>query len=820
MKYKKVDALAGAGKTFAAVDWSAKTAALGQKILIVQPSRILIDKTYEDALKAVQRNGRYVSVTKFHSTANDTTSNVVVDLTIHMGKESEHGEIVFCTQAAFLRLDLADDVKSEWVLIVDEIPAVDKCWDFKIAKTHALITDCVSVDDHDPINYIVSPKDKIQLRKYQKNCHKDEIYGMFSNVSACLLSDHWKVFARKENWHRYMSDDTDKGVHTLPMFAMLQPSIFDGFKEVIIMGAMFDDSLLSLYWTQLGVDFSASNIGRNLRYNEHQNGKLIQLQYCFEQDWSKRLRDSVPEGSDEKWGKLVNDAINKEMEGKEVIWVHNNDVEDDAIKGIRLPGVPNGLNEYQHIDNVVVLSALNRQPHHYAFLAYQGLDPEWVKMATGRQMAYQAMMRCSIRDPLNTKTKTVIVSDKNTAEFLAGHFPGSKVMPFGSDKLSDVKVSVGKPGKPVIRHKAMSAAEKKSRQRMNDTRQKMADLLALLVREKCHQNTISKGFSDTKLEPDLTGNLGADFVGNWSKFTYNVFQSIYSATPSMKLVLSNAELIEQLRECVSVAVGNKKWGGLISAADFDQDKAPETKRGIANINYVNGVWLDNDGGDLTPQEMRKFFPDLRFIAFNTYSGGNRWRGFIPTKSIMTVDAHKIIIRSIDAVLRERGYYSDKAADERLKRGLVSKTHGFDTSKFVASSLFYLPGQAGTGPDDSFFLDFPGVEIDPMQWVERCIVYDRELIQQVEYEQAQAVVVEEKKADIPALVQKISTKGRLSYSDWLRVTFAVYKEVGVYDGTNIMQQYFPEETRGEYAKLAKGFNVGDAPGVGTLVMLAK
>ena len=74
--------------------------------------------------------------------------------------------------------------------------------------------------------------------------------------------------------------------------------------------------------------------------------------------------------------------------------------------------------------------------------------------------------------------------------------------------------------------------------------------------------------------------------------------------------------------------------------------------------------------------------------------------FIPTSLAMSVDIHKMIMRQIESVLNEKGYWTKKQLDARTK--IKSRSlHGFDTSKFNAASLFYLPCQA-KNPADSFF----------------------------------------------------------------------------------------------------------------------
>lgn len=704
-----VSALAGAGKTHEAYRYAVTAAdRTGQKFLFVQPSRILIDQTFADAQAFADETGADIQITRYYTQEDGTP--VVARIVEHFKNADEGGEIVFITQKAFFMTPFFQN-RGDWVLIVDEIPQVDRCWEFKLPRTHTLLTTALRVEDHDPLHYRVEIEDKQQLRLFQRNPDRDDIYALFSELADSVLSEHWSVYARKEHWVRYQQGKSEHGRHTLSIFAMLEPSVFYGFKQVIIMGAMFDQSLLSLYWSTRGVRFEPFNdIQDRVRYQSHDNGPLITFRYILDEDWSKRVRKAdVGEMSLMDWAV---DQVNDLFAGTDFIWVANNDVKDSTFpEGIRLPGVPNGLNEYQHIDNVVFLSALNRYPAHYAFLAHQGLDPEWVKVATGCQMSYQAMMRCSVRNPASTTQKTIVVPDKTTAEYLAAYFPGCGVGPLDGE----VKVTKSKPGRKSLTGTALSPQQKKVRERAAKKRQMLADLLKLAEETAGHQTPYN---SDSVTGDGQNPDLGKA----WNTYTLNLFDSIYSPVPSMRLRLTTDELIGELRNCHRWAIESKTANALVAAADFDPTKAVETKRGIDNITHVNGVWLDNDGGDLIHEEFHRFFPDLRMVAFSTYSGGNRWRAFIPTTQVMTVDAHQLIIRTIVGVLKEKGYHSDRdAAKVEKATGRQVKLHGFDTSKFTACSLFYLPSQSKDG--DGFFREWGGKELDPMKWIERSVVHD-------------------------------------------------------------------------------------------------
>jgi hypothetical protein len=160
---------------------------------------------------------------------------------------------------------------------------------------------------------------------------------------------------------------------------------------------------------------------------------------------------------------------------------------------------------------------------------------------------------------------------------------------------------------------------------------------------------------------------------------------------------------------------------LISPAIFDPTLSDETKRGLENIRAIWGIWLDNDGGDLTFREFARLFPRLRMVIVNSYSSTRekpRWRVFIPTTIAMPIAAHRAIIEQIMQTVNRAGYWSQKQLDTnpRIKS---REHHGFDMSKLTPSSLFYLPCQA-KNPSDSFFMDFNDgnrAPLDPYLWAE-------------------------------------------------------------------------------------------------------
>lgn len=708
-RYYSVDALAGAGKTHAALEYAVKLARnTGAKFLVVQPSKVLIDESYEKCLKFVKAAGGKVKVSRFYSEPGK--GSVIGQIAKHFRDAKDGGEIALITHSAFLMMPYLNRRK-DWTLIFDEIPQCDGYWGLKVPETHQLFTSAVQVSESGPLHYQIEAKDKAKLEKFRENAKRDQICDIFAEPAERILSRDWKVFVRKDQWQRLLSKKGDGTNAALDMFAMLQPSVFSGFRCVILMGAMLKESLLALYWCSKGIEFKSHTAIENAcRYQAHENGNLITFLYAFEEDWSKNLRDREIDGKPVlEWSV---DAVQAEFQDRSFIWIANQDVPANAFPtGTRLPNIPHGLNCYQHIDNVAFLSALNRRSPQYAFLKEQGLSPEWVKMATGCQTAYQAMMRSSIRDPSNSSPKTVVVPDKTTAEYLAQVFPGCAVGQLGGK----IEVSKSKPGRKPITGDRLSDAERKMRAKAKRQQKLRDQLLELATKAEPKEGT--KCLYNRECVPIPDGS--AEAAKACSAHAISLFKSVYSAEPSMRLRLSNNELITQLRDCHKWASTSKTANALISAAAFDPNKSPDTKRGIANIEYVNGIWLDNDDGDLTPEAFHDIHPDLKLVAYNTYSGGNRWRGFIPTTQVMSVDAHQQIMRDLIYAVEKAGYYSEKSAAKREAEGKPVKRHGFDESKFAASSLFYLPGKAEDGT--CFFTEFPGNELDPITWIENAVV---------------------------------------------------------------------------------------------------
>jgi len=130
------DALAGAGKTRALARYADRVARRGCKVLFVQPTKHLIDKTVEDELQPLDP---LYSIRVLHGDVDLNGTSVVADIVRHFREaDPEQGEVLFITHAALLRIPYFQG-KANWHLIMDEVPQADMFEEWKLPETHNLI---------------------------------------------------------------------------------------------------------------------------------------------------------------------------------------------------------------------------------------------------------------------------------------------------------------------------------------------------------------------------------------------------------------------------------------------------------------------------------------------------------------------------------------------------------------------------------------------------------------------------------------------------------------------------------------------------------
>src|ERR1700712_4586067 len=99
-----------------------------------------------------------------------------------------------------------------------------------------------------------------------------------------------------------------------------------------------------------------------------------------------------------------------------------------------------------------------------------GVSGEELRTGGYRTAVYQALMRCSIRNPDDITPKRVVVMDRDTAEWLADLFPGATVEPLPGMGVVPRKGKAGRPAQHA------SGAAKAQAHRDRDKRKLLAQL--------------------------------------------------------------------------------------------------------------------------------------------------------------------------------------------------------------------------------------------------------------------------------------------------------------------------------------------------------
>ena len=95
----------------------------------------------------------------------------------------------------------------------------------------------------------------------------------FVKIARRIQSDDYQVLTLSSQYRRLIQPSGGEE-STLLTFAQMQPSIFKGFRKVVMCSALFEQSLLFALWTAAGTKFTpvSKRWRENLRYSEHANG--------------------------------------------------------------------------------------------------------------------------------------------------------------------------------------------------------------------------------------------------------------------------------------------------------------------------------------------------------------------------------------------------------------------------------------------------------------------------------------------------------------------------------------------------------------------
>lgn len=684
------DAPAGAGKTYASCKIASQLVRSGERVLFVQPTKELIGKTIKE-LKTMKGDVR------IHRLDGDVCQKVIARISSHLRKTDADGQVLFITQDAFMQLPYVHK-PDHWNLIADEIPQVHKVFNLRYKKIHSLLTSILTTIPVDDVWSQLVIGDHKGLLKLETDMKSDNGVAKFKEALSLIKSAHWSTYVNTNEYSQYVASDSKK--ETAPvLYAEMNPSIMSGYKSVRVAGAELKESLLYKIWQTKNIRFKEEQLSE-LKYYSHQNGESVNIYYATNTNWSKEKRNKH---KDDIWIPLLK-KVSDLSENKRFLYLGNNDTGDlfpHSDNATRLPGMPHGLNDYTNVDMVAFLAAYNPSPQQAAFLRFRGLTDEDIIRDMYYVKAYQAILRGGIRNPKKAEPQIVVVPDRGLAEWLQSVLQGSKIEWLGLGPPED---SFKKAGRPQI-HTSSAERNRKYRQRLS-TKDHLAVWQNLMDKIPNHGE-------DGKVKcNEFCDEIPYIYRYNVPQFRACIWDFLWSTHSSKYIIASSHDMfIDKLREYHQRTVPSKCANQVMTMGC--PALHPTNMRTESNIVCANGIMLDNDEGDLTPEKFAELFPHTEMILFNTYSCTSlhrRWRAYIPTEFIMTPPMYKNVIEQILKAVEKEGYNQKGTGGK--------KKDGFDRSKKNCADLMYLPCQARE-KSASFFLEFRGPErkpLDPTQWV--------------------------------------------------------------------------------------------------------
>lgn len=462
-----VDSVAGSLKTRTAVANAVKAAKGGRKTIFAMPTLKLIAEMSGYAYE-VNPKANVVTIT------SEDSDNVVGDICDHL-EEANYGHVLFITHAGLtLVLDWPERAR-EYHLIIDEvIEVILSRAPFKLRYSGYALTSFLEVTKiDDPEYYRVMPKPdyesdnefwRTELRA--KNAEKDDVYKLLEPIPRWVVQGA-PLFTDIARWENTVNPPEGKrqwnsGVLTICGFR--RPDLLTNFAHVTVMSALFRYTMLHAVWTRLGINFVPSSEIKLTKRVTSLGRRKLRIYWLTDQGWSKKARDKA--GGIRRVLQLIKDKEVIDPKQSVCVVVNKDDgsesdpsvVKEVFPNGMILPHDTRGRNNYQDNHQIIYCAALNSYTPDIRWIE-KVLEIDSYNQRIGRlgQAVYQSSMRLSLRNPRAQKDVTIVVIDKDVAEWLKQWFHGDvEVHEIDS---TDVIRQRGKAGRPKKEH-AMSAAER------------------------------------------------------------------------------------------------------------------------------------------------------------------------------------------------------------------------------------------------------------------------------------------------------------------------------------------------------------------------
>jgi len=668
-----VSAPCGSGKSWAACQFIAEQAEIGQNFVYVAPTIKLL-KEIEERL---QQKG--VATDLITSETHPKVLQIIVKYL--KGTREGIGRVLLITHRAYFQIPYFHR-REHWQVIIDEVPQVDEFKPYRLPRTGGLLTQhlmpCQTFENSVLMRLV--PKDHDQLDRYleQRDDCEDVLRGVFMDA----LSPSKDVFITRKSWAALNAAGTTADVQ-VPILSMLNGA---AFKDTVLLGAELEHSLLYRHLQNLGVEFKPhKEIRRRLRYTNYpdQLGKRLMVEYYIkDRSYSKSLRDSKgPDGR--TVGASMDDALTEAVGSDPFLLVCNKDYQGrlpELGTCTLIPTISHGLNAYEDATTLVFMAALNRKPDAIRMLAALGLSMESIRRSTVYEILHQAVMRTNLRVADSTKPVRVIVPDRFSSDFLVDLFGTTNVKHIAAPHYQ-------------VRAPALSGSQRKQRLKYKQA------VDAIFAGQHAERNSISSMRNRSRRNRST-----APPPANLPMLMLTLQKDRFAQVAAEFRVLTGSavELVDALKWCASTVQTSKDKGELYQLTEFDPTRDPRGYRRQKNFKASYGLILDFDNGSLSPAEFERLFwhgaPTHRwsFMICNSFSRSssapNKFRVVFPfAEPATSLMAYQIVYDGVVEVLTQAG--------------ISTKEAELDSNCRSGTQAFFLPCTNQAEQEHAFFRSY-------------------------------------------------------------------------------------------------------------------
>lgn len=464
LRAHKLSAAVGSGKTRAAIAWISSPANAQRNILYVAPTQALIDQTAKDlrAALAAAQGGPVRNAHCLHSNTVEGGSVRAEALQAIASAEEDEGLVQLITTQTFLAIVASIQRPERWTVILDEAFSPATFESFKLGldalKGWEHFSELFAVDPAQGFR-IVPREGRKALVEQVAQADYSTAGDRFKALEAVarsvanpaircelVMTAGANSLMRGEAPVRRRTKCPEQATGTVLQFASyVDPSAFAGFREVLFLSALFEQTVLYHLWTKaLGVSFEEHpDFPAHLLRDTHaEQGRFLAIGHLLHKDDVASMENLTREtltgrpGATRPGTRVIDYLVQTaaaHFRGEDFLlqtnerYGYTRGAPCVPRNAVVIPAVSHGLNSFQGVDNVAALAVTNPNPQQLEWIRSRtGMTSRAVTQAFRIHAQYQALGRCSIRRAeLSTTPKVVLVVGADDARFIRELFPGS-----------------------------------------------------------------------------------------------------------------------------------------------------------------------------------------------------------------------------------------------------------------------------------------------------------------------------------------------------------------------------------------------------------